>query len=118
MQRGWGRRFGRCRSCARPTWYFNFEPFRPEGVGVELRAGRVSALFTLWSPPGWRTDRGLLLGDNPARATALYGALIPVECGEYRALTQRSPRAVTAFYVLDDRIWGFGLVRPGTPICR
>jgi hypothetical protein len=118
VQRAWGARFGRCRNCATQTWYFTYRPFRPEGVGVELRAGRVVAAFTLWSPDGWRTERGLRLGESPARATELYGPLLPVECGTYRALTLRSARAVTAFYVLDERIWGFGLLRPGAPVCR
>jgi hypothetical protein len=118
VRQAWGSTFGRCRDCAAFTWYFNFRPFRPEGAGVEFRGGRVAGLFTLWSPEGWRTTRGLRIGDNVARATALHGALVPVECGTYRALTIQQPRAVTAFYVVDDRIWAFGLSRPGVPVCR
>jgi hypothetical protein len=26
--------------------------------------------------------------------------------------------ATTAFYVLDNRVWAFGLSRPGLPVCR
>jgi hypothetical protein len=114
----WGGRYGVCRNCARTTWYFNREPFRPEGAGVELRRGRVAAVFTLWKPAGWRTREGLRLGDTPARVSEVYGALTRIECGGYSALTMPGRRAVSVFYVDDDEVWGFGLTRPGVPVCR
>lgn len=113
----WGARHGRCRGCARTTWYFN-RPFRPEGVGVEFRRNRAVAFFTLWQPPGWRTDRGLRLGDPVPRVTELYGPLPRLECGTYYALTLETARTLTAFYVVDEQLWGFGLMRPDVPACR
>ena len=66
----WGSRYGVCRDCeGRTTWYFNRVRFKPEGAGVELRRGRVAAVFTLWKPSGWRTRDGLTLGDPEARIT-------------------------------------------------
>ena len=118
VRAAWGDTFGRCRSCAQPTWYFNERPFEPKGVAVEFRRGRAQALYTLWAPPDWRTSRGLRMGDPAARIGMLHGPVIRVECGLYAALTRRDGTAVTAFYVLDDEVWGFGLFRAGVPVCR
>ena len=114
----WGPSHGVCRSCRRTTWYFTYRPFEPQGVGVELRRGRVAALFTLWQPDGWRTVDGLRLGDQVGRLRALYGPLPRVRCAGYEALTLRRGRAQTAFYVLRGELWGFGLIGPGSRICR
>jgi hypothetical protein len=114
----WGKRHGRCRDCRRTTWYFNERPFRPQGVGVELRRGRAVAFFTLWQPQGWRTNRNLRLGDPVPRITEIYGALPRLECGTYYALTLETARTLTAFYVVDEKLWGFGLMRPDVPACR
>lgn len=118
VRAAWGDRFGVCRSCARTTWYFNRRPFEPQGAGVELRGNRVAAVFTLWAPPGWRTTRGLRIGEPAARVTTLYGPLPQRNCGVYSALTLRRGGTVTAFYVLDEEVWGFGLLRPGSSVCR
>lgn len=42
-----GSGFGRCASCGWETWYYNLRPFSPQGLGVKLLRGRVSAVFTL-----------------------------------------------------------------------
>lgn len=118
VKAAWGTQFGVCRSCRQTTWYFNFRRFEPQGAGVELRRGRVTALFTLWAPEGWRTSRGLRIGDNAARITAVYGPLHRVECGGYAALTLRSGAVQTAFYVLGEELWGFGLLGRAVPVCR
>jgi hypothetical protein len=118
VKAAWGTTFGRCRNCRAPTWYFNYAPFAPEGAGVEFRRGRVSAIFTLWSPRGWRTTRGLRLGDPEARVTELYGPLNRAECGSYHALLLPRGRVVSAIYVADERVWAFALLmRPSQP-CR
>jgi hypothetical protein len=118
VERRWGRAYGVCRGCTVTTWYFNYFAFQPRGAGVELRRGRVAAVFTLYQPPGWRTTRGLVLGDSVARVTSVYGALVRRECGGYAVLELPGRGAVTGFYVLDDRLWAFGLFRPGVPLCR
>jgi hypothetical protein len=118
VERRWGRAYGVCRGCARETWYFNYYAFRPAGVAVEFRRNRVAALYTLYRPPGWRTPNGLRLGDSAARVTQLYGALVRRACGRYEVLELGGRRGTTAFYVLDDRLWAFGLFRPGLPLCR
>jgi hypothetical protein len=114
----WGSRFGFCRDCRQTTWYFNLRRFEPQGAGVAFRRGRAVALFTVWSPKGWRTDRGLRIGDPAARIAGLYGPLLRTNCGTYAVLRLRSGRAVTSFYVVDEQVWGFGLSRLAEPACR
>jgi hypothetical protein len=118
VRAAWGTRFGTCRGCRERTWYFNFARFEPEGAGVAFRGGRAVALFTLWAPTGWRTDRGLRTDDDSSRVATLYRGLIRINCGTYYALTLQSPRVVTSIYVHDERVWGFGLSRPRSPVCR
>lgn len=118
LEKTWGRAYGRCRGCARPTLYFNLFAFRPEGAGVELRRGRVSAVFTLWAPGAWRTAEGVEIGENAAGVTATYGPMKRTQCRGYYALTLPSRGAVNAIYVVGDEVWGFGLLARGAPVCR
>lgn len=117
VRAAWGPDYGRCRSCRNPTWYYNYAAFQPKGAGVEFRGGRVAAVFTLWAPAAWRTPKRLRIGDPATRVTQLYGALPELHCGGYDALTIPG-RATTAFYVKDDKVYGFGLSRAGVPVCR
>lgn len=114
----WGDKYGVCRGCAATTLYWNYRRFDPQGAGATFRRGRVVALVTLWAPPGWRTTKGLLVNDNEARVTELYGALPREGCEGYDALTLRSRGAVTAIYVRLGVVWGFGLMRRAEPVCR
>jgi hypothetical protein len=118
VRAAWGSTYARCRDCSTLTWYFNYAPFSPEGAGVEFRRGRLDAVFTLWSPTGWRTRRGLRIGDDEARVTALYGALNRGECGSYRVLLLARRQVVSAFYIVNGRVWGFGLLRAPSRPCR
>jgi hypothetical protein len=117
VRNAWGTRFGRCRACADETWYFNYRAFEPQGAGVVFRRGRVTRVFTLWQPEGWRTSRGLALGAAEAEITRLYGALVRRQCVRYTALLIRGESAQTAFYVFDGELWGFGLTRLGSSPC-
>ena len=85
---------------------------------MTFRKGRAVALFTMWSPPGWRTTRGLRIGDPEFRIEALYGSLFRVGCGRYSALTLPGRGVTTSFYVVDGQVWGFGLSRPRQRVCR
>lgn len=118
VRAAWGSTYGRCRNCRELTWYFNYAPFSPQGAGVEFRRGRVAAVFTLWSPAGWATSRGLRIGDAEARVTEVYGGLSRSECGTYHVLLLPRGRVVSAFYVVDGRVWGFGLLRAPSRPCR
>jgi hypothetical protein len=118
VRTAWGSSYGRCRNCADPTWYFTYTKFQPAGAGVEFHRGRLIAIFTLWAPTGWRTSRGLLIGDAEARVTALYGPLLTIHCTSYDALVSSHARTQTAIYVRQGTVWGFGLSSAAVPACR
>jgi hypothetical protein len=118
VRAAWGPRVGVCRGCPDRTLYFTYRGFAPQGAAAVFRRGRAVALFTLWSPSGWRTTRSVRLGDAAARLTQIYGSLPRVECGGYYVLTMPRGRTVTAFYVLRERLWAFGLLQTGQPLCR
>jgi hypothetical protein len=113
-----GRSYGVCRGCAVTTWYFTYRRFDRRGLAVELAGGRVSAVYTLWQPDGWSAPRGLRLGAAQAQVTTLAGPLIPVTCSGYDALVRDARRARTAYYVLNGKLWGFGLLRAHGSPCR
>jgi hypothetical protein len=113
----WGTGYGRCRSCARETWYFNYEKFHPEGAAVRFRQGRVDAVWTLWKPQGWHVGK-LDLGAPSAALAARWGALVTVPCGAYSARILTKRNVTTVFYVYGDQLWGFGLSRPSGSPCH
>src|SRR6478736_6832663 len=73
-----GSSYGVCRGCATTTWYFTYRPFDRHGLAVELVGGRVSGLYTIWKPNGWRTPAGLRLGASEADLQQLAGPLVPI----------------------------------------
>ncbi|HTZ06742.1 MAG TPA: hypothetical protein VMB53_13480 [Gaiellaceae bacterium] len=109
---------GVCRGCLLPTWYFTYRRFDQHGLGVELVGGRVSAVYTLWQPHGWRTPGGLVLGTTQSQVTAQLGTLLPVACAGYSALVSDARGARTAYYIRNGRLWGFGLLRAKSDPCR
>lgn len=117
VRRTWGSTFGRCRSCARETWYFNYRPFTPQGAGVAFANGRVVHVFTIWQPAGWKTTKGLTLGALEGQVTQAYGQLPERSCAGYDALLLRGHKAQSVFYIHDEVLWGFGLTRPGSSPC-
>jgi hypothetical protein len=118
VRAAWGADYGRCRPCAHPTWYYNYAVFQPRGAGVEFRAGRVAAVFTLWAPVGWHTSKRLRIGDPETRVAQLYGGLPEVHCGRYDAVTIPGAAVTTSIYIREDKVWGFGLSRAAVPVCR
>jgi hypothetical protein len=113
----WGSRHGVCRSCPHETWYFNYKPFLPEGVGVVFERGRVTHAFTVWQPEGWRTPEGLRVGEPAADIARTYGPLDRRECGRYNALVEAGLGAQTVYYVFENEVWGFGLTVPDASPC-
>jgi hypothetical protein len=113
-----GPKYGVCRDCRTTTWYFTYRPFTRRGLAVELTRGRVSALYTLWRPDGWRAPRGLVLGAVEAQVTTLAGPLVVLACSGYDAFTKELDGVQTAYYLLDGKLWGFGLLRARASPCR
>ena len=118
VEAAWGRAYGRCRGCDADTWYFNYYAFQPKGAGVSFRGGRAVALFTLWQPAGWRTPKGLVLGESVARVTSVYGPLTRRECGSYYLLELPRGASVTSFVVVNEQLFGFVVRRKSEPACR
>jgi hypothetical protein len=117
VRQAWGGRFGVCRSCGHPTWYFNLKAFEPQGAAVEFRGGRVSRVYTVWRPLGWRTDTGLELG---VRLPELRAAVPDLEvrlCPTYTAYLDEGRRATSVYYVFRGRLWGFALMSPRLSPC-
>jgi hypothetical protein len=117
VMRAWGRVHGVCRGCPRETWYFNYRAFEPQGTGVVFRRGSVVHAFTFWQPEGWRTSEGLALGAPSEEVGAGLVFRDERPCDGYEAILAPGPSAESVFYVYRDRLWGFGLIRPGADPC-
>jgi hypothetical protein len=115
--REWGRRHGVCRDCTRTTWYFNQRRFQPQGKAVVFERGRVVQAFTVWQPTGWATPGGLELGDAEGGLAESGLILEERRCVGYDAHVSTDKGADSVVYVFRERVWGFGLVRPGTNPC-
>jgi hypothetical protein len=110
--------YGTCRGCPRRTWYFTYRPFEKQGLAVEFTRGRVSAVYTLWRPAGWHAPHKLGFGTSVLAVHQLTHASRTVTCKGYEALVQDSAHARTAYYVVQGRLWGFGLFARGASPCR
>jgi hypothetical protein len=113
-----GHSYGTCRGCSRSTWYFTYRPFTQKGLAVEFDRGRVSAIYTLWSPEGWHGPAGLRFGATPLTVHDRVGTLRTVACNGYTALVRDTFQARTAYLLYAGRLWGFGLFRRGADPCR
>ena len=118
VRAAWGAQHGVCRGCPRPTWFFTYRRFQPQGAAVSFRAGAAESFFTLRAPAGWHTNRGLRIGDPEARVASIYGKLPRAECGTYSAFVLRRGTVDTEFYVYAGKVWGFGLSSAGALRCH
>jgi hypothetical protein len=118
VRAAFGLKYGICTGCKTTTWYFTYRPFGRQGLAVELTRGRVSGLYTVWKPSGWTTPKGLQLGAVDAQVTTLAGPSLVVTCTGYEAYTHDVDGVQTVYYVLDGKLWGFGLLRSKTSPCR
>ncbi len=102
------------------VWYFIYGRGEPLGAAVRFnKKGRVTAVFTLGSPAGWRTADGLLIGQAVDDATRIYGQNLSWSvCIGYGAMSMRNSKAVTSIYTTGEAVYGFAITAPGTPICQ
>ncbi|HEY8108236.1 MAG TPA: hypothetical protein VIC70_06000 [Gaiellaceae bacterium] len=110
--------YGSCRSCPSRTWYFTYAPFDKHGLAVEFTGGKVSGVYTLWRPAGWHAPHGIRLGSSVLVVHRHTGPSRTVGCSGYEALVRDSAQARTAYYLVNGRLWGFGLFRRGASPCR
>jgi hypothetical protein len=119
----WGRNYRVCSrsQCGHSTvWYFVYQRGEPLGAAVRFdKAGKVTAVFTLGSPTGWRTADGLLIGQGISDAQRMYGSNLTWSvCLGYGAMSMRNATAVTSIYTYGETVYGFALTSPGTPVCQ
>ena len=107
-----------CNGCRTTTWYFTYKLYDAHGLAVELTKNRVSGIYTLWQPPGWRGPGGLALGASEGQVFSAAGPLVTVKCPSYDVLVRDSSHARTAYYIADDKLYAFGLFRRGASPCR
>ena len=69
-------------------------------------------------PRGWRTTKGVELGDPADRVQAAYGRLAWTRCIGYGALSIRSSGVVSSIYTFGESVYGFALTRAGEPVCQ
>ena len=100
------------------VWYYIYGGGEPLGAAVRFTDGKVRAVFTLGSPPGWHTAEGLLIGEQIDRANELYGRLGWSVCVGYGAMSMRNSKTVTSIYTTGEAVYGFALTSPGTPVCQ
>jgi len=110
--------YGVCHGCPQRTWYFTYAPGNKHGLAIEFTRRKVSALYTLWRPAGWHTSNKLRLGSSALAVHRRTGASRTVVCRDYEALVGDSARASTAYYLVNGRLWGFGLFRHDASPCR
>jgi hypothetical protein len=110
--------YGTCRGCPQRTWYFTYAPFDKHGLAVEFTGRHVSGVYTLWRPAGWHAPHKLGFGSSVLVVHTLTGASRTVTCTGYEALAHDSAHARTAYYLVNGRLWGFGLFRRGASPCR
>ena len=119
VEAAWGRAYGRCRSCERPTLYFNLYalPARGSRRRAAPRPGR-GGLHALGATGVAYAGRASGSATASPRVTATYGPMRRTSCRGYYAFTLDSRPGRDAVYVVGDEVWGFGLLVRGVPVCR
>ena len=114
----WGSRYSLCAACKRTTWLYTYRASPTAGAAVVFQDGRVAAVFTLGVPRGWRTSRGVALGDPADKVHSVYGSLPWSRCIGYGAVSIRRTGAVASIYTYGDSVYGFALTLPSEPVCQ
>jgi hypothetical protein len=115
----WGTDYTICHTCTLTTWYYTY-PTRPVGAAVIFdKTNHAVAVFTLGTPFGWRTEKGLQLGEEIHTLTAMYPApqMAWKACIGYSALSLRQGTTVTSIYTQAEVVYGFALTMPGRAVC-
>ena len=114
----WGRHFTVCSGCDGTTWFYIYPTGDPFGAAVRFRDGRVTAVFTLGAPRGWRDDEGLRVGEVLDQQEASAGDAIFRGCMGYGAKSTREGEAVSSVLMQGLGVYGFALTRPSEPVCQ
>jgi hypothetical protein len=118
VQTRWGKRYGVCDDCRTTTWYYTFKPYHAQGIGVRFRNGRVEAYFTLGAPNGWRTRRGVTIGNQDDHVSKTYGSVPTVHCFGYDVMEVLVRQTLVLFYLNGTQVYGLGLMAHSGDPCR
>ena len=69
-------------------------------------------------PRGWRSSRGVSLGDPADKVLSVYGTLPWSRCVGYGAVSIRRGGAVASIYTYGESVYGFALTLPSEPVCQ
>ncbi len=114
----WGNRFESCKYCKDTTWLYEYQFGEPLGAAARFQHNRVVAVFSLGSPAGWKTDKGLAMGDPIANVYQYYSTTGTTRCVGFDAITAKTGKYVTAFYSAAGVIYGFAIVIPTMTVCQ
>jgi hypothetical protein len=114
----WGNNFRPCTYCKDTTWLYVYRGAEPLGAAARFRDNKVVAVFSLGSPAGWKTDKGLFMGDPISNVYNYYGQLGTTRCIGFDALTVKIGTSTTAFYSAAGVVYGFALIAPGMTVCQ
>jgi hypothetical protein len=114
----WGSNFDTCGYCKDTTWLYEYRGGEPLGAAVRFEKNKLVAVFSLGSPAGWRTDKGLYMGDPIANVYQYYSSTGTTRCIGFDAITAKTGKSVTAFYSAAGVIYGFAMVIPGMTVCQ
>jgi hypothetical protein len=114
----WGKNYTVCAYCKDTTWLYVYPGGEPLGAGVRFQKNKIVAVFSLGSPAGWRTDKGLFMGDPISNVYNYFGTTGTTRCIGFDALTVRLGNSVTAFYSAAGVIYGFAIVAGNLSVCQ
>ncbi len=114
----WGNSFTSCGYCKDTTWLYEYRGGEPLGAAARFRNNRLVAVFSLGSPAGWKTDKGLFMGDPIANVYQYYPSTGTTRCIGFDAITAKTGKSVTAFYSAAGVVYGFAMVVPGMTVCQ
>jgi hypothetical protein len=114
----WGKNYTVCTYCKDPTWLYVYPGGEPLGAGVRFQKNKIVAVFSLGSPAGWRTDKGLFMGDPISNVYNYFGTTGTTRCIGFDALTVRLGNSTTAFYSAAGVIYGFAIVAGNLSVCQ
>jgi hypothetical protein len=114
----WGHNFTVCANCSETTWFYVYPTGDPFGAAVKFRDGRVTAVFTLGAPTGWRDDEGVRVGQLLEPQEPGEGDETWRGCLGYGAKSTREGAAVSSVLTQGLAVYGFALTRPSEPVCQ
>jgi hypothetical protein len=114
----WGHNFTVCANCSVTTWFYIYPTGDPFGAAVKFRDGRVTAVFTLGAPTGWRDDEGVRVGQLLEPQEPGEGDETWRGCLGYGAKSTREGEAVSSVLTQGLAVYGFALTLPSEPVCQ